>query len=63
MKTETISSLEQLPELARALIAFAGMERIWVFRGAMGAGKTSTIKAILAEMGVTDSVQSPTFAW
>ncbi|MGY6559706.1 MAG: tRNA (adenosine(37)-N6)-threonylcarbamoyltransferase complex ATPase subunit type 1 TsaE [Nitritalea sp.] len=61
MKTETISSLEQLPELAQTLIAFAGSERIWVFRGTMGAGKTSTIKAILAKMGVTGSVQSPTF--
>jgi len=33
-----------------------------VFEGGMGAGKTTFIKTLCAEMGVTDDVSSPTFS-
>jgi tRNA threonylcarbamoyladenosine biosynthesis protein TsaE len=36
--------------------------RVFAFFGSMGAGKTTFIKAICAELGVEDIVQSPTFS-
>lgn len=53
--------LDKIQEAAREIIAKAGEERIWVFQGQMGAGKTTMIKALAMEMGVKDQVSSPTF--
>ncbi|HRP55646.1 tRNA (adenosine(37)-N6)-threonylcarbamoyltransferase complex ATPase subunit type 1 TsaE [Agriterribacter sp.] len=36
--------------------------RVFAFHGAMGAGKTTFIKALCAARGVTDHVSSPTFS-
>lgn len=36
--------------------------RIYAFNGQMGAGKTTLIKSLCAQMGVEDVVNSPTFA-
>ena len=36
--------------------------RVFAFYGNMGTGKTTFIKAICHELGVTDIVQSPTFS-
>lgn len=54
-------SLDQIQDVARQIIAEAGEEKIWVFQGQMGAGKTTMIKALAKEMGVKDQVSSPTF--
>lgn len=64
-KTLEVASLDQLPEAAAALLAFlAGNPTIStiLFEGEMGAGKTTFIKAICHELGVTDYVSSPTFS-
>ncbi len=53
--------LDQIQEAARQIIAEAREEKIWIFQGQMGAGKTTLIKALAAEMGVGDPVSSPTF--
>lgn len=53
--------LAQIQVAARQIIAAAGSEKIWVFQGQMGAGKTTLIKTLAAELGVTDQVSSPTF--
>ncbi|QEC51441.1 tRNA threonylcarbamoyladenosine biosynthesis protein TsaE [Anseongella ginsenosidimutans] len=55
-------SLEELRGCARQLLDFAGGERVFLFYGEMGAGKTTFIQAICAELGVTAPVSSPTFA-
>ena len=39
-----------------------GNNKLFFFYGGMGAGKTTFIRAICEELGVTESVNSPTFA-
>lgn len=62
-----IPTVEALPEAAQrfieALQGFAPSGRsVFAFRGEMGAGKTTFIKAICEALGVRDAVNSPTFA-
>ncbi|GHT30582.1 tRNA (adenosine(37)-N6)-threonylcarbamoyltransferase complex ATPase subunit type 1 TsaE [Bacteroidia bacterium] len=53
---------EGLNEAARSFIALMGDRTVFAFHGEMGAGKTTFIKAICEELGVTDVINSPTFA-
>lgn len=55
-------TLSELEETAQKIIDFAGEEKIWIFSGEMGAGKTTLIQAIGEKLGVQDNIQSPTFA-
>ena len=56
------STLANLSATARALLQHAAGQRIWLFEGEMGAGKTTLIKALCAQLGVQDTVTSPTFS-
>lgn len=56
------ASLDDLPRVARELLAWLGRERLVRFVAPMGAGKTTLIAAICRELGVQDRVSSPTFA-
>lgn len=62
MKETKIQSLEQIHEAARQFIEAMGENTVFAFYGKMGAGKTTFIKAVCEELGVTDTVTSPTFA-
>jgi len=53
-KNETLSALEILRDTEP--------RRVFAFDGPMGAGKTTFIKKLVAEMGTMDIVNSPTFA-
>ena len=55
--------LSAIQEAARKFVAAIGNRTVFAFYGGMGAGKTTFIKAVCAELGVTeDVVASPTFA-
>ena len=62
MLTLTFSNIEQLPDVARRLLDEFPDERFFAFFGPMGVGKTTLIKELCAQLGVTQNVCSPTFA-
>ena len=62
MKTIHITSQEELPRAARAVIEALGPRTVVALRGGMGAGKTTLVREIAAQLGADDTVTSPTFA-
>jgi tRNA threonylcarbamoyladenosine biosynthesis protein TsaE len=57
-----INGIEEYPAAAREFIQTMGDGRIFAFYGKMGSGKTTLIKSICEELGVEDTINSPTFA-
>ena len=57
-----IPSIEHLDEAAKQFVAAIGDRRVFAFHRKMGAGKTTFIKALCHQLGVSDTVCSPTFA-
>ena len=75
MKTIHITSQDELPDVAEAVIEALGRRTVVALRGEIGifmrkmylcgrseAGKTTLIREIAAQLGATDTVTSPTFA-
>ena len=58
----SIDNLDNIHEAAKIFINAIGDNTVFVFYGKMGAGKTTFIKAVCEELGVTDVINSPTFA-
>jgi tRNA threonylcarbamoyladenosine biosynthesis protein TsaE len=56
-----ISDKSRLKEAAKKFLGETEGSYIFAFYGQMGAGKTTFIKAICNELGVSDVVTSPTF--
>lgn len=57
-----IESLDKIDNAAMDFIRVMDNNTVFAFRGAMGAGKTTFIKAICETLGVDDVINSPTFA-
>lgn len=57
-----ITSLDNIHDAAKQFIAAMGDNTVFAFYGKMGAGKTTFIKAVCEELGVTGVINSPTFA-
>ena len=53
---------EDIKQAAKQFVEAMGENTVFAFYGKMGAGKTTFIKAVCEEMGVADTVTSPTFA-
>lgn len=62
MKTFRITSQDELPQVAEAIVSLLGGRTVVALRGGMGAGKTTLIREIAAQLGAADTVTSPTFA-
>lgn len=62
MKEILVDSLDGLQEVAEAVIDSLDGRNVVAFCGAMGAGKTTLISAIMEYLGSEDNVSSPTFA-
>lgn len=61
-KTFHIHGVEALSEVSDYLMSLRDEADVIAFYGSMGAGKTTLIKDFCHRMGVTDEVNSPTFA-
>ena len=57
-----IKSLEEIEKSAAEFLPYLKYSKVVAFYGEMGAGKTTFIKALCNCLGVTDTVNSPTFA-
>ena len=55
-------NLADLTNVSRDLLELGRNTPVWLFEGHMGAGKTTLIKSLCENLGVTSSVHSPTFA-
>lgn len=57
-----VNQERELPQAATAILKFAGDEKIFLFEGEMGAGKTTLIKSICHSLGMKEMVSSPTYS-
>ena len=60
--TFSISSIDDLPNLAKQIISLYSSKKIFLFYAEMGAGKTTLIKALCKELGSIDQFTSPTYS-
>jgi len=61
-KTLFAENVEQLNSIAKHILDYTSTHKKFVFYGEMGVGKTTLIKALSLQLGVTDIVSSPTFS-
>ena len=52
----------ELPQIAEKILNLYPEERVYIFRGELGAGKTTLIKEICKQLQVSDPTNSPSFA-
>ena len=58
---ELIFSLEEIDSIANQILA-ANPNKVLLFNGEMGVGKTTLIKSLAKNLGVNDVTSSPTFS-
>ena len=56
-----VYTLEEIDKVAAEVIRLL-KHKVVIFRGAMGFGKTTLIKALVRALGSNDNVSSPTFS-
>lgn len=58
---EIIFSLDEIKQVAKKILV-EKPHKVILFHGTMGVGKTTLIKSLAKELGVTDATSSPTFS-
>jgi len=61
-KTLFAKNVEQLNSIAQQILDYTSSHKKFAFYGKMGVGKTTLIKALSLQLGVSDIVSSPTFS-
>ncbi len=59
---DAIFTVDQIDRVAAAFLKKCQKYKVWAFHAPMGAGKTTFISALCAQLGVKDALSSPTFA-
>ncbi len=62
MNTIIYSDISELPNIAEQFLKATTEHKHFAFYGEMGVGKTTLIKELCKQLGVTDMVTSPTFS-
>ncbi len=62
MSLIAINNVSELSAAAKQFLEICKGKNTFAFSGKMGAGKTTFIKAICEELGVKDTISSPTFS-
>jgi len=57
-----IKNIESIGKVAEEFTKQIGNRTVFAFRGKMGAGKTTFIKTVCETLGVSETVNSPSFA-
>lgn len=57
-----IKDISDIQRVSKQFVSQIGRDTVFAFYGDMGAGKTTFIKAICEELGVAETITSPTFA-
>ena len=55
-------TVDEINDVAKQLVQHANGRKVWLFRGEMGAGKTTLIQAICEGLGVDEQATSPTYS-
>jgi len=55
-------TLEDLPKVAKQVLAYSTKSKILLFDAPMGAGKTTLIKELCKSLEVNDTISSPTYS-
>jgi tRNA threonylcarbamoyladenosine biosynthesis protein TsaE len=59
---EIIYNLDDISKAAKEFVSFTDKYSVLAFSGELGAGKTTFINAVCRQLGVTETVTSPTYA-
>lgn len=62
ISTYVADRVEALPDIVKEILPKILVHKVVLFRGELGAGKTTLIKAICAALGIVENVSSPTFS-
>jgi tRNA threonylcarbamoyladenosine biosynthesis protein TsaE len=57
-----VNGLDEIDAAVYKILEIAGQEKVFLFYGEMGAGKTTLINKICKYLGTTDHTSSPTFS-
>ena len=57
-----LPSLEALPEVASRVLSYLKESKFFIFKGEMGAGKTTLIKEMCKQLEIIDNISSPTYS-